>query len=217
MRTIILAAGQGYKMGNFNKLLLRNPQTNQTILDSYLDIFAGTEITIVVGYKAVNIMNQYPHLNYIYNPKWHLTKDSYSLALALNDEPCFVIHSDLFISNNIKAILEKSGENSAVTINRDDRTSDAINCTLANDKIQMVYQGELLSPEDPELIGLYKVTQHEALRYWKRNCLEHRDLHIGQNFPFSKNFPLYQINGNIMDIRIIKTPLDYINFLNDLN
>ena len=98
MRTIILAAGQGYKLGNFNKLLLNNPKTKLTILETYLEIFSGTDVCIVVGYKAVNIINRYPHIKYIYNPDWHITKDSYSLGLALNDEPCYVIHSDMFIS-----------------------------------------------------------------------------------------------------------------------
>ena len=59
MRTIILAAGQGYKLGNFNKLLLKNPYSNETILDMYQDMFSETKITIVVGYQAINIMNKY--------------------------------------------------------------------------------------------------------------------------------------------------------------
>lgn len=214
MRLIILAAGQGYKLGNYNKILLKSPRTNSTIMDSYLEIFKGADVTVVVGYKAINIMHQYPNLRYIYNPDWSITKDSYSLGLALDEEPCYVIHSDMFLSRNIRGVLDDCEGNCVITINRDSRNSSALNCSLDDKKIKEIYQGGLRDPLDPELIGIYKITQRDTLRYWKRNCLEHRNLLIGQNFPLYKGIDLLAINGNGFDITIIKTPLDFINYLN---
>lgn len=214
MRTIILAAGQGYKLGNFNKLLLRCPYTNKTILDIYLDIFKDTEITIVVGYKAIQIMNEYPKLNYIYNQDWHISKDSHSLGLALNEEPSYIIHSDLFITDDVRNELDKSSENAAVALNRPDRTSSALNCTIEKNFISRIYQGDLINPHDPELIGIYKVKQKDALRYWKRSCFDHKNLLAGQNFPLNKDIPLERVNGDNLNLTIIKTPIDYINYIN---
>ena len=37
MKVIILAAGQGFKLDGFNKVLLKDPARNRTILDLYLD------------------------------------------------------------------------------------------------------------------------------------------------------------------------------------
>jgi choline kinase len=215
MKTIILAAGQGYNLGGFNKVLLKNPINGLSIMDFYLDIFSETEITVVVGFNATNIMNQYPKLNYIFNQDWHLTKDSYSLALALNEEPCYIVHSDIFMSNNVRSYLDNCEGNCAIGISNADRSSSAINSRVESNVIKQVYQGELYTPYDPELIGVYKVTDSDTLLNWKRNCLEHKSLLIGQNYPFHKDLPFYMVNGEGLDIYKIKTPVDYINYLNN--
>tara|TARA_B100001059_G_C17816561_1_gene575659 strand:- start:525 stop:1187 length:663 start_codon:yes stop_codon:yes gene_type:complete len=217
MRTIILAAGQGYNLGGFNKVLLKNPVNELSIMDFYLDIFSETDITVVVGFNATNIMNQYPKLNYVFNQDWHLTKDSYSLALALNEEPCYVLHSDVFISNNVKLYLDKNKGNCAVGISNADRSSNAINARVKQNEIKQIYQGELYTSDDPELIGIYKVMDYKTLLSWKKNCLEHKSLFIGQNYPFNENIPFYMVNGEGLEISKIKTPVDYINYLNNKN
>ena len=217
MRLIILAAGQGYKLGNFNKILLKNPQTGQSVLDLYKKEFSSVDITIVVGYNAVNIINEYPEFKYIYNADWHLTRDSYSLGLALSEEPCYVIHSDFFITKSIKEKLNSIESNCAVTLSRDSRTSSSINCIIKDRKITKVYQGDLLSPNDPELIGIYKFTQTTFLRDLKRNCLDNKNLFLGQNLPISKNNEIFEVSGNDLGISIIKTPLDYINYVKENN
>ena len=213
MRTIILAAGQGYKLGNFNKLLLKDPATGLTTLDLYQEIFSDTEICIVVGYKAVHIMNSYPKYKYIYNPDWHITKDSYSLGLALSEEPCYIIHSDLIISENIRKKMDFFDSDCAVTMNRDDRTSSSLNCGIAGKNINTIYQGELINSNDPELIGIYKIINSNSLKILRVNCLKHKNLFIGQNISLNKDTPLAEVNVGNKEITIIKTPLDFMNFI----
>ena len=45
MRAIILAAGQGYKLDGFNKLLIVDPKDNKTLLDKYVDAFGEENLT----------------------------------------------------------------------------------------------------------------------------------------------------------------------------
>ena len=67
MKLIILAAGQGFKLDGFNKILLKDPETKKTILDYYLEYFSDYKITMVVGFKSITIMNEYPEIEYIFN------------------------------------------------------------------------------------------------------------------------------------------------------
>ena len=162
----------------------------------YQDMFSETKITIVVGYQAINIMNKYPQFHYIYNSDWHITKDSYSLGLALDNNPCYIIHSDFFISKDSIKIFKNQKQDCVVTLNQSDRSSDALNCKVSNDKITEIYKGKLSHPTDPEILGLYKITQQEVLLEWKKQCLENRNLLIGQNLPLNKIKSLYQISGD---------------------
>ena len=45
MRAIILAAGQGFKLDGCNKLLLKDPNTGEMIIDQYLRFFSNMEIS----------------------------------------------------------------------------------------------------------------------------------------------------------------------------
>ena len=65
MRVIILAAGQAVQLDGYNKLLIKDPSTKKTILDMYLEAFQGHDVTIVLGYRAINVMHEYGDLNYI--------------------------------------------------------------------------------------------------------------------------------------------------------
>ncbi len=91
MKIIVLDAGDAYELDGFNKLLIKNPKNKKTILEHYEEYFFNKKIEIVVGYKAIEVMNQYPNFDYIYNAKWHTTSSSYSLALALKKTPTIKI------------------------------------------------------------------------------------------------------------------------------
>jgi len=83
MRAIILAAGEGFLLDGMVKCLVRAPHDGRPLLERMIDGFARHQITVVVGYRAVDVMQQYPDLDYVYNADWATTNNSYSLGLAL--------------------------------------------------------------------------------------------------------------------------------------
>lgn len=213
MRTIILAAGQGYKLDGFIKLLIRNPMTGERIIDQYLRIFKGTEITVVVGYKAIEIMHRYPKLNYVYNPDWNITNNSYSLGLALNEEPSIVISSDFILNDKLICTMNNYVSNCIVTERRENRSLDSLNCSLSEDgKINEIYQGPLRSSSDPEAVGIYKISNRKLLNVWKKNCIDHGNLFAGQNLKFDIS-PIDSFDMGLHNFYEINTVLDYMKLI----
>jgi len=213
MRIIILAAGQGFQLDGFNTVLIKHPKTGRSIIEQYLEIFDYNQITMVVGYRAINIMHQYPKLHYIYSSKWSVTNNSYSLGLALNDEPCYVVSSDLFIDREAFTMLDEAEPDCILTENREDRILTSLNCSLEGRRITEVYQGEVRSHQDPEAVGVYKMTDRTLLRLWKRNCLRHTNLFNGQNLPLNEEVPTYSVDIGSYNLDEINTPLDYIKLI----
>ena len=183
MRVIVLAAGQGYKLDNHVKLLIKHPKTGKTVLDNYIEIFGTDSLTIVVGFKALQIMELYPNLKYVHNDMWSETKNSYSLTLALNSEPSIVLSSDMFFDSILIDKLRNQPGNYAITSSNQSRSKDTISCKISNNKITDIYKG-FKSPDDPELTGIFKIEEKEALLSWKDNCRKNPNSFIGENLPF---------------------------------
>ena len=214
MRVIILAAGQGFQLDGFNTLLIKHPKTGLRIIEQYLEIFDYKQITVVVGYRAINIMHQYPKLHYVYSSKWSVTNNSYSLGLALNDEPCFVVSSDLFMDKEIFTMLDEAEPNCVLTENSEDRVLASLNCSLEGKRIREIYQGKVRSHEDPESLGVQKITDRTLLRIWGKNCLRYTNLFNTQNLPLNEEVPIYCVDIGRYNLDEINTPLDYIKLIN---
>jgi len=211
MRVIVLAAGQGYQLDGFNKLLIKNPVDGERIIDKYIELFEGKELTFVLGYRAINVMHNYPDLNYIYNNDWAVTNNSYSLSLAISDEPCYVVSGDLFFDQALIDELDMAPPNLVVTQMRDNRTLSAVN--VSSDKkgvVEEVYQGKLRSFDHPEAVGIFKISSPDLLRIWKRNCLEYGNLFVGQNIPFNESDNVFLHNIPSYRVDEINTPMDYL-------
>jgi len=214
MRVIILAAGQGFQLDGFNTLLIKHPKTGLRIIEQYLEIFDYKQITVVVGYRAINIMHQYPKLHYVYSSKWSVTNNSYSLGLSLNDEPCFVVSSDLFMDKEIFTMLDEAEPDCVLTENSEDRIQTSLNCSLEGRRITEMYQGEVRSQQDPEARGVHKITDRTLLRIWKKNCFRHINLFAEQNLPLNEEVPIYSVDIGPYSLDNINTPLDYIKLIN---
>ena len=186
MRVIVLAAGQGFQLDGLNKCLIRDPLNGQRIMDKIIAAFPRYQITVVVGYQAVSVIQEYPQLNYVYNQDWGISNNSYSLGLALSDEPCYVLSCDLFFEPILIEAMDKLSHNTILTELRDNRTLSAVNCVVNGNRVTETYQGALRYHQDPEAIGVFKITDPTTLRLWKKNCLEYRNLFVGQNIPLSK-------------------------------
>lgn len=213
MRTIILAAGQGFQLDGFNKLLLRDPRSGEQIIDQYLKLFDKTDITVVLGYKAIEVMQRFPELHYVYNPDWKVTNNSYSLGLAINEEPCYVVSCDLFIDEGIIKMLEQAEPDCILTENSENRQLNSLNCSISgNRQIVEIYQGAVRSKKDPEAIGVYKISDKRLLREWKKKCMQHSNLFAGQNLPFDI-CPVYSVDKGKYRFEEVNTVMDYMRVL----
>jgi len=214
MRAIILAAGESMLLDGFPKLLVKDPSTNKTILDHYLEAFENMEVTVVVGYKAMEVINQYPKLNYLYNPHWATTNNSGSLCLALNNEPCVVVSDDIFFKKDlIKDIIECSGDIVLTSVN-ESRSITSLNCKLDGSKISELYTGPIKNVADPEAIGVYKISTTDVLKKWGKNCMRYPNLLIGENLPNNEAEILYYDLGENYFFEI-NTINDYLRFIDE--
>lgn len=183
-QVIILAAGKSLQLDGISKVLLRHPVTGKTILDYAIAAFAGKKITVVVGFRAIQIMQAYPQLSFVYNPDWALTNNAMSLALALSEQPTYVLSGDIFLAPELIQRLDGMGGDLVLTSTREKRSLTAIHCVLgAEQQITETYQGPVRSMSHPESVGLFKISSPAVLREWQRRCFAHANLFAGQLLP----------------------------------
>ncbi len=213
---IILAAGQGFSLDGINKVLIVHPKSGKTILEHALEAFSGKKITVVVGFRAIKIMEKFPHLDYVINPDWALTNNAMSLGLALSNEPCYVVSGDIFFEKKLIDALDNAPDNLVLTQNRENRTLSAIHCvTNEENEIIETYQGPVRSAKHPESVGLFKISDALILREWKKRCITHSNLFVGQTLPCElingEKIIAQPLNENPFDE--INTAADYLRFI----
>ncbi len=212
-RAIILAAGKGFQLDGVNKILIRHPRTGRTILDHALDAFAGKRVTVVVGFRAIQIMEAYPALDYVINADWSLTNNAMSLGLALSEEPCYVVSGDIFFNHDLIEELDISHDNLVLTDGREYRALTAIHCvTEADNTVVETYQGPMRDINHPEAIGLFKITHESTLHEWRRLSLRHGNLFAGQTLPLAHIPVKAHAVGSHLFCEI-NTPVDYLRLI----
>ena len=183
-KVIILAAGKANELDGLNKVLIRHPKTGLRVLDHLIAAFEGKDITVVVGHRAVQIMQLYPELNYVINSEWAVSNNAMSLGLALSNEPTYVVSGDMIFDKNLVSMLDQHEPNLVLTEKRENRTLSAVHCVLnENKEIVETYQGQVKNVIHPEAIGLFKISDKEILDRWKRTSVKHGNLFVGQTLP----------------------------------
>lgn len=212
-RAIILAAGRGHQLDGYTKVLIRHPETGRTILDHAIDALAGKQITVVVGFRAVQIMEQYPQLDYVVNYDWAMTNNAMSLGLALDDRPTYVVSGDVFFHRALIEKLDASPADLVLTEARENRTLSAIHCMLREDgTVEETYQGPVRNTRHPEAISLFKISDRDLLARWKKMSVRHGNLFVGQTLPCD-GAPISSIAVEDHPFVEINTPGDYLNLL----
>jgi choline kinase len=212
-QAIILAAGRGHQVDGMAKVLIRHPVTGKTILQHAIEAFAGKRIVVVVGFRAVQVMESAPALDYVVNYDWELTSNAMSLGLALDDEPTYIVSGDIFFDRDLVQHLDAQGPDLALTEARENRPLSAIHCVLRDDQsIAETYQGAVRNITHPEAIGLFKVSDTELLRRWKRVCIAHGNLFVGQTLPCD-GAPIASVPRGSFEFSEINTPADYLRLM----
>ena len=218
MRIIILAAGQGFQVDGMNKCMIKDPLTGQRIIEKIILAFTNYQISVVVGYQSISIMQEYPNLHYIYNQDWGITHNSYSLALAITDEPCYVLSCDLMFEPELISYLGNAPENAVLTKHSENREINSVHCCLDGNRIVETYVGPVHNQADPEVLGIFKISDANILRKWKQNCLDYRNLFVAQNLPLGECAQdIYSADLENHRLDEINTPGDYMRLLNKLN
>ena len=139
MKIIILAAGIGSRLGNpFPKPLtpLKNGKSiMQRQMDSITTYFDINDITTVVGFKKNLIMEQFPEVNYVYNPFFDTTNTSKSLLRALKKHRCNSIlwfNGDVVFDPQLVSLLQNEMNNnqSFVSVNTQSVSDEEVKYTL---------------------------------------------------------------------------------------
>lgn len=212
-KVIILAAGRGNQADGVAKALIRHPRSGRTILDHAVEAFAGKKIVAVVGFRAIQVMETHPEIDYVINHEWSITNNAMSLGLALDDEPCYVVSGDIFLQRSLVQRLDQSASNLVLTENRENRALSAIHCVLRLDgSVASTYQGPVQDMANPEAIGLFKISDRETVRQWKRLCMKHGNLFVGQILPCNEA-PIFAADKAGATFDEINTPSDYLRLI----
>lgn len=183
MRLIVLAAGVAASLDGMVKCLIRHPRNGRTILELLAESFSGLDVTVVVGYRAVEVMQAFPGMRHVYNREWAVTGNAYSLALALDDSPCCVVSGDFLISRAAAEHILSGPPDSLLVAPRENRPLTAIHCVTEGDRLKETYMGPLRDIAHPEALGVFKISDPGLLRAWKANGLRHGNLFVGQTLP----------------------------------
>ena len=139
MKIIILAAGIGSRLGNpFPKPLtpLKNGKSiMQRQMDSITTYFDINDITTVVGFKKNLIMEQFPEVNYFYNPFFDTTNTSKSLLRALKKHrgnSILWFNGDVVFDPQLVSLLQNEMNNnqSFVSVNTQSVSDEEVKYTL---------------------------------------------------------------------------------------
>ncbi len=212
-RVIILAAGKSLQLDGISKALIRHPVSGRTILEYAISAFTGKRITVVVGFRAIQIMQAYPQLDYAHNPDWALTNNAMSLALALDDQPAYVVSGDIFIAPELIQRLDSGAPDLVLVSDREKRSLSAIHCVI-DEQQQLIetYQGPVRSMTHPESVGIFKISSPEILRAWRRRCTEHSNLFVGQLLPCDQAPIGIEKLGDELFFEV-NTPTDYLELI----
>lgn len=214
-QAIILAAGRGNQADGIAKALIRHPRDGRTILDHATDAFAGKRVVVVVGFRAIQIMESRPDLDYVINHEWAITNNAMSLGLALSNEPTYVVSGDMFFERALVERLDDADDNLVLTHARENRTPSAVHCALDGaGRVNEMYQGSVRSAWDPEAIGLFKVSSPELLRMWRRRSIEQGNLFAGLTLPLDDGAdPVVAVELGRDDFYEVNSAADYLRLL----
>lgn len=212
-KAIILAAGRGNQADGIAKALIRHPVTGKSILDHAIEAFAGKKIVVVAGFRAIQLMEAHPEVDYVLNHDWAITNNAMSLALALDDEPSFVVSGDIFFERSLIERLDAEPSDLVLTENRENRALSAVHCKLrADGTVSNTYQGPVQDMAHPEAIGLFKISSPKILAAWKRLCTRHGNLFVGQVLPCDEE-PVHAVDRAQAMFDEINTPVDYLQLI----
>lgn len=208
-KTLVLAAGRGLSMDGIHKLKLTVPGYSETIKERIIRQFQGV-LSIVVGYRAAELISEWPDQNYIYNHRWFETGSATSAALGLRSmvEPDVVtiMPSDLIFSDEMAKIINEEVQDTIFLCNTENRSKASVNVELREGKIVGHYRGAKRDGRDLEAIGVVKLSNKESVQKVVSKCESDSSLYFVEAFLDAE-----------LKLKAIELPFDYseINSVED--
>ncbi len=216
-KAIILAAGESYDTQDiFPKILLKNPITNKTILENFLDHY-GKNALFVLGFRSLSVLNAYPNINVVLNHSWSTTKSAYSLALAVeclpSDEIVDIYSGDYFIENKFFEEFQSNlSKNLIVASLREDRSKKSCNLIIKDKKIISKYSGKILNSKHPESLGIIRTSVSNIKKWIFSLSKNYKSLYATDIIPeeYLENFNIFIDDNN--QIHEINNSNDFIKY-----
>lgn len=183
MKIIVLAAGKGSRLGRRGG---PKPLTlladGSSILGKQLEVIAGytslNEVMVVVGYQKEKIMEAFPDLLYVYNPRYAEENTSKSLLRALlkvpQGEDVLWLNGDVVFHPALLGEILAS-EQSAMVVNQGPVGEEEVKYR-ANEKGWLVEVSKQVAHPQGEALGinLMKGEDVDVFRYELAHaCLDH--------------------------------------------
>ena len=166
MKAIILAAGVGRRLKSTLPKTLLEFEKGKTFLSNILDNLYSNglkEIVCVVGYKKELIMEKYPTLLYVYNPKFAFTNTGFSLRMALmsiEPDDLLIINGDVYFERASWFRSLFNIEGNVVAVKRASCGEEEVKVLLDGEG-KVIEISKLVPCEKAygEAIGIYKVSE----------------------------------------------------------
>ena len=168
MKIIILAAGIGSRLGNpFPKPLtpLKGGRSiMQRQIDNITTYFDINDITTVVGFKKNLIMEQFPEVNYVYNPFFDRTNTSKSLLRALKKHrgnSILWFNGDVVFDHQLLSLLLDDIKNnqSFISVNTQIVSDEEVKYTLKDGFVE--YLSKVVNNGLGEAVGINFISSND--------------------------------------------------------
>jgi len=201
MKSIILAAGIGSRLGKPNPKALTKLATGETIMQRQVEAlskFVGKDnIIIVVGFKKDLIMEEFPNQMYIYNNIYDNTNTSKSLLCALNkiyDEDVLWLNGDVVFDKKVlEPIIDFNG--SCMAVNTSSVAEEEVKYNINQDgSIRQV--SKIITDGLGEAVGINKIAKNhlELLKDSLQICEQQDYFERGLEFSIEKGLKLFPID-----------------------
>jgi len=174
MKAVILMAGIGSRLGRSMPKCLSEIPGGETILGRQIRLLKryADEIVGVVGFKKELIMEAFPHILYVYNPRFTTTNTSKSLLCAfelLEPDDVLWVNGDVVFSEEALEKVALCDENAMAVEYKE--------CGQEEVKVEIDAEGCVKRVSKTvkgvgEAVGVNKVTRHsfEVFREALRKC-----------------------------------------------
>lgn len=177
MKTVILAAGRGSRLGKFTEdkpkslVEVGGKPIIEHMFDSLKEV-GLTDIIMVVGYrheKFEYLRECYPDVSlaFIENSVYSKTNTAYSLWLVREHirDGFFLLNGDVIFHPAIMWGLRNSPESDAIVVERKDVDEEEVKVKIVDNTVKKISKRVPLDEADAEFVGILKFSAFSASKY----------------------------------------------------